>query len=407
MPGWAKHLRVIPLMLLALVLPVSVSASSVAIGIIYATALGILLWQRDWSLLPPRSVLFALAAYLLIPAVATAFSAPYLPHWNKVVEESWLKLLVMAVPVLLSGHRKSIVPILRVTLVISTLVSFYAIWQHFYGQDLVRDRSLMTEWGHFESVGFFGHKLSYGGQLMLILLVGISLAFREGFNRWRLLYITALGLLGLALLWSYARSAQIGLWVGMLVILLAWSGWRRRVGIGLIVMPILAIGALPVVRTHFWQLFSLERNITRLNLWESSWQGIKSRPWLGFGPGNFEDMMARFEVDGFYNARSHSHHDFLMHGVNSGLLGVLAALALLLTVSWLMWRVWRQGGPNAWLALACLAAQAAITVAGFFQVYQTDDEVEMMLYFLLGCGLALVGKEPHKDTSTLNPSSIH
>ncbi len=64
--------------------------------------------------------------------------------------------LLLSLPVLLAGHRKSIVPILRVTLVISTLASFYAIWQHFVGIDLVRDRSLMTEWGHFESVGFFG-----------------------------------------------------------------------------------------------------------------------------------------------------------------------------------------------------------------------------------------------------------
>ncbi len=390
MPIQIKYLRIVPLFLLALVFPVSVSATNVSIGLVYATALGLLLWQRDFSALPPRSVLWAVLAYILAPVLATAFSAPYMQNWNKVVEESWLKLLLLAVPVLLSGHRKSIVPILRVTLVVSTLVSFYAIWQHFYGIDLVRQRSLMTEWGHFESVGFFGHKLSYGGQLMLILLMGIALAFNEGLSRWRMLYVPMLGLMGLALLWTYARSAQIGLWVGLVVLLTAWSGWRRWAGVGLIITPVLALLALPVARNHFLRLFSPERNITRLNLWESSWEGIKSRPWLGFGPGNFGDMMAKFEVDGFYNARSHSHHDYLMHGVNSGLMGILAALILLLTVSFLLWMVWRQGGPCAWLALACLAVEAAITVAGFFQVYQTDDEVEAMLYFLLGCGLALV-----------------
>ena len=398
MPVWTKNLRVLPLFLLALVIPVSVSAANVAIGLVYATALGLFLWQRDFSVLPPNPVLLAVLLYLLAPALATAFSAPYTSNWNKVVEESWLKLLVLAVPILLAGHRRSIVSILRVTLVISTLVSFYAIWQHFVGIDLVRNRSLMTEWGHFESVGFFGHKLSYGGQLMLVLLVGIAMAFKEGISRWQTIIIPALGLMGLALLWSYARSAQIGLWVGLLVLLMAWSGWRRRVGIGLMVMPLLAILALPVVRTHFLQLFSLEKNITRINLWESSWLGIKSRPILGFGPGNFEEMMTRFEVDGFYNARSHAHHDYLMHGVNSGVLGVLAALALLLTVSFLLVKVMRQGGTNAWLAVACLACQAAITVAGLFQVYQTDDEVEGMLYFLMGCGLALVQSAGEKET---------
>jgi len=225
MPVWTKYLQVVPLFLLAMVFPVSVSASNVAIGLVYATALGLFLWQRDLSVLPPKPVMLALLLYVLAPVLATAFSDPYSSNWNKVVEESWLKLLLLAVPILLAGHRKSIVPILRATLVISTLVSFYAIWQHFVGIDLVRNRSLMTEWGHFESVGFFGHKLSYGGQLMLIILVGIAMAFKEGINRWQMVLIPALGFMGLALLWSYARSAQIGLWVGLLVLLVAWSGW--------------------------------------------------------------------------------------------------------------------------------------------------------------------------------------
>jgi putative inorganic carbon (hco3(-)) transporter len=387
----AANMRVWPLFLLAVVMPVSVSAGGIAAGLVMATALGLLLWKRDLSLLPPSPVLLAVGLFFLAPILAAAFSAPYPSNWNKVVEESWLKLLLLAVPVVLSGHRKSIVPLLRAILLISLLVSFYSVWQHFYGQDLVRNRSLMTEWGHYESVGFFGHKLSYGGQLMLVLLVGITLALQEGFRKWRLLYLPAIALLCLVLFWSYARSAQIGLWFGLLLILGGYSGWRRWASLGLVAIPLAVLGFLPVARTHFLRLFSMENNATRLNLWESSWEGIKARPWLGFGPGNFEPMMARYEVQGFYNARSHSHNDFLMNGVNSGLFGILTGLALLLVVTFLLWRLWKSGGENAWLALACVGIQVAISVAGLFQVYQTDDEVEMMLYFLLGCGLALGG----------------
>jgi hypothetical protein len=49
-----------------------------------------------------------------------------------------------------------------------------------------------------------------------------------------------------------------------------------------------------------------------------------------------------------------------------------------------------------------LAVQAGITVAGFFQVFQTDDEVEMLLYFVLGCALALA-QEREVETHRLIP----
>lgn len=390
MSYWMNNLRLVPLFLLALVLPVSLSASTVAVCLTLASALGVLIWRRDASLLPPRPVLWALAAYILVQFLAGALAAPYPSHWNKCLEENWLKLLLIAVPVLLAGRQEKVGTILRVTLVMTTLVAVYSIGQHFSGFDLMRHCSLMTEWGYSEVVGFFSHKLSYGGQLMLVMLVGISLALEDGFRGWRVLYLPLLGFMGLALMWSYARSAQIGLWAGLLFLLLVLKGWRRWAGLAMLMVPVLVLATVPLVQARFSRLFSMEKNISRLNLWQSSWDALAARPWLGFGPGNFQAMMGRYEVDGFYNSRSHAHDDFLMHGVNAGWLGILVAALLLVVVTVLLWKSHRAGGPLSWVALAAVAAQVAISVAGLFQVYQTDDEVEMMLYFLLGCGLALV-----------------
>ena len=97
---------------------------------------------------------------------------------------------------------------------------------------------------------------------------------------------------------------------------------------------------------------------------------------------------------GYYDVRGHAHNDFVMHAVNAGVLGLLAALALLVVVTWLLWRGYRRtltrDAPYGWVLLGGVAAQIAVSVAGLFQVYQTDDEVEMLLYFLLGCGLGLL-----------------
>ena len=101
--------------------------------------------------------------------------------------------------------------------------------------------------------------------------------------------------------------------------------------------------------------------------------------------------MSAHEVEGFYDTRAHAHNDYLMHAVNGGLLGLGAALALLMVSVAVLWRGRRRCPPeDAWIPLAGVATQVAFAVAGLFQVYQTDDEPELALYFLLGCGLALV-----------------
>jgi hypothetical protein len=58
----------------------------------------------------------------------------------------------------------------------------------------------------------------------------------------------------------------------------------------------------------------------------------------------------------------------------------------------LLWKARRAALPGTWILTATVACQAGISVAGLFQVYQTDDEVEMLLYFLLGAAFALAAR---------------
>jgi putative inorganic carbon (HCO3(-)) transporter len=131
------------------------------------------------------------------------------------------------------------------------------------------------------------------------------------------------------------------------------------------------------------------REETRLNLWRSSVAGITARPLLGWGPGGFRDMLAEHEVPGEYRARSHSYNDLLMHGVNAGLLGIAAAVWLLVAIVRECHAGWRRTGAGSWQLRGAVAAVLGITAAGMFQVFQTDDEVEILLYLVLGCCLAL------------------
>ncbi len=407
MPNKLQFFRILPLYLMAIALPVSVSAGGVAAGLLLLVTIALLIADPQAKKFIPLPVFGALLLFMLAYALSTAFAAPYPTNWHKWVEELWLKTLLFTVPVVVGVHRQHALRVLKVSLVIASLTAIYAIWQHFSGLDLVRGRSLMTEFGHNEVVGFFGHKLSYGGQLLIYLLLvsGMIIYGSDEQKKWFWSFCGML--LATALLWSHARSPMLGVLVGCLVFVLAQIGRRRLISLGILLLPILALVSVPTLQHHFRRAFSVSRNITRIHLWESSLAAIKARPLLGFGPGNFGNMMTKYEVDGFYNTRAHSHNDFLMHGVNGGLLGLFLALVLIAVVTTLLWRLWKSGSQHAWVGLTAVAIQTGICTAGLFQVYQTDDEVEMLLYFVFGCALALqrkpsTGADQEKGDSNLS-----
>ena len=195
-------------------------------------------------------------------------------------------------------------------------------------------------------------------------------------------------LLLVALLLSFARSSMVGAVGGLAALVWLLRPRWRRWGLAGAVLAVALGAAVPAVRIHFARFLESGNQQTRLNLWQSSLDGIGAHPWLGFGPGNFGKMMEDHGVEGFYDSRAHAHNDFLMHAVNAGLLGLLAALAVVGVTIWLLWRGRLRARESRWLLHGGIVAQVAISVAGLFQVYQTDDEVEMVLYFLLGCAVA-------------------
>jgi O-antigen ligase len=392
-------LRNLPLYAFALAAPVSVAGGNVSAGAIVLGALVAAAFTgrtRDdrarLAAAVPRAVWIALAAYFLAHLAATLFAAPGPMRWNKYGEEMWLKLMLVAVPILACGRPRAIPRALALMLASGAVAAGYGVFQHYTGLDLLRGGQTQAYGDRFTSVGFFGHHLTYGGQVMLLLIIAGALVRHRLLDGWRaLLPALAVGVpLGLGLLWSYARSAQLGAFAAAVV--LAWTLPRRwRVGGLVVLVATTALTlALPSVRGRVAETFTDEKEVTRPNLWRSSLAGIVDRPVLGWGPGNFDVMLAKHEIPGaYYESRAHAHNDFLMHAVNAGLLGLAAAVALLVVTTRAALRTWRRDGG--WVPLAAVAAQIGISVAGLFQVYQTDDEVEMVLYFLLGCALAVGG----------------
>jgi O-antigen ligase len=389
----------LPLYAMALAAPFSVGGGNLAAGLILAAAMARLCTSAGRAALPPRSLLWVLAAYLAMNGAATLLAAPYPAHWDKWQEEMWLKLLLVTVPVLGGAAPQHLRRVVRIMVLAGALVAVYAIVQHFTGLEFRRGKELEPIGGTYFALGFFSHHLSYGGQVLVLWIFAAAWALDRGLAPRRLFSwpLAAFLLLSCGLLWSYARSAQVGAVAGAIVLVLLQQGRKRRWGLSLLGVVLVAAAALPSTRMRFADFLETGAEQTRLNLWRSAVDGIAARPLLGYGPGNFRHLLEQHAVPGVYDAKGHVHNDFLMHACNAGLLGLAAALILLVLVTLLLWRARRRIAAGSWVLLGGVAVQAAISVAGLFQVYQTDDEVEMVLYFLLGCGLGLMGRPPRAD----------
>ena len=368
---------------LGAVLPISLGLSNVLAAAVCAAALWVGLrrlrhppsWRR-W-----RWVLLGLSGLWLTHAVATWLSPQ--PRWDTLVDELWLKSLLLAVPCLGGSGGRDGQRGLRVFAVVAVGVAGFAVTQHFHGLDPWRGGSVARFGDRYQSVGFFGHHLSYGGHLLVLIALLLSQLLWGGRKK---LVAAALCIALLALLWSHSRSAQLGALAAALALIWRSRGvLRRRAALALLAVAVLAL-AVPSVRARWSQFGDIRSDTTRLLLWQSSLDGIRDRPLSGWGPGNFSLLLAAHEHPGDYESRAHSHNDLLMFAVNAGLPAVAAALLLW----WAAWRlVWAQarGDAKSIAAGAALACLAGFAIAGLFQVYQTDDEVELSLYYVLGHGM--------------------
>jgi O-antigen ligase len=392
-----RSLLGLPLYAFALTAPVSVAIGSVAVAMVGGVALLRQLFPATRSVaLPPRPVLVALALFVGTHALATALAAPFPAHWATWRGEMFLKLLLLAVPLLAADRPRDVERAAQLLVLVGAAVAVYGIYQHFAGWDLWRGtRTFDTGHGYF-AVGFFDHHLSYGGHVLLLWTLGAAWALLAdpGQRRARgsLLAVAATALLTAALLWSYARSAQLGAGACAVALTLMLRGRRRLLGLAVLGALVTAVMVSPFLFARFSAMSAAGSESTRINLWRSSLHAIHARPWTGFGAGNFQEMMRAYGLPAQYDTIAHAHNDFLMHAVNAGLPGLAAALLMLCSTTLVLWLGRGRAGRARWVVLAGVCAQFAISVAGLFQVYQTDNEVEMVLYFLLGCGLALISR---------------
>ncbi len=187
----------------------------------------------------------------------------------------------------------------------------------------------------------FGHPNMFGGFLALLMPVGIAIAFSSHFSsamRWLASLAVALAIP--ALVFSYARGAMVGLFLGA-IIWLALLRPRVALAIGLTMVVAVVAFAPSSLKSRFQNDSSSDVTL-RSDIWNSAIEIYSNQPVLGVGLNNFQTAYERLPSTSATSSQRrllhneqllvppHAQNIYLQALAEQGILGLLAMLGVLI-----------------------------------------------------------------------------
>lgn len=283
---------------------------------------------------------------------------------------------------------------------LAVVVSIYAIWQHFTGQDLWRNATLFSMpnpngiTGIYQSIGFFSHHLTYSHSYMMIACFPLAAFLLSTKSSWwlRVLFLIAGAIILFSIIATYARGSWLALAAALPIMALFVS--RKKLLIVLLLF-FTVIGVTfkvsPHLKARAMTIFDVSNadNGARRALWSANMQMFNENPWLGVGYKQNEALTPKyFEQMGigsdFYG---HAHSNYLELLATTGILGfafyMLFILAFVLMTARLYSSIPKTHTWHKVFVLAILGAQIAFHVGGLTQWNFGDGEVQHQFFFWL------------------------
>jgi O-antigen ligase len=252
--------------------------------------------------------------------------------------------------------------------------------------------------------GFMSHWMTYGGQLMIVLmLLGAFLIFSDQARRWLWVWIAAAVVIGAAILLGWTRGIWIGTGAGVVYLLWNWKKWLVAVVPAAVALLLVVPGPMHERLTSFLKPHGeVDSNQHRKVTWRTGLRMIAAHPLLGLGP---EGVKLHFKEyvpedvkqlpEGWYG---HLHNIYLHYAAERGIPTMLALMWMLARILLDFWRGARRAPPGSdagFFLHGAVAALIAILVEGIFEHNLGDSEVLMLFLAMVSMGYACRDEVEH------------
>jgi O-antigen ligase len=300
--------------------------------------------------------------------------------------------------------------IVRTIVIFGFVLAFIAIIQsllsptRIYG---IREPRLAVPFGPFVN------RHNFAGYMEMTLALPLGLMFTGAIeNEKRLLYLTAIALMGISLLMSGSRGGMISL-VTMIFFLVALSGFGSKVDgmtaegaaqvrsvvlkVGLaftlllaIVVGVTLIGGESSVTRFVDSVNASDPTTGRTQIWKTTLEIIGAHPVAGAGLGAYGVAYTRFDPRNGINRPEQAHNDYLQVLADAGIVGAVFGLFFIAALFRMGFK--RRRSPDIFrrgVATGALAGCFAVLVHSFFDF--TLHTTSNALLFLTLAALATTG----------------
>ncbi len=258
--------------------------------------------------------------------------------------------------------------------------------------------------------GSFVNKHNFAAYIEMCLAVPLGLLFSGTVSREkRLLYLTAVGLMGIALVMSGSRGGLVAL-IAELVFLAVVATKNRTPGallikIGLaaalvaaIVVGTILIGGDSTLTRIAETAGSKDPTSSRLQIWATTIEVIKQHPLFGSGWGAFSVAYTQFDPLNGRERVEQSHNDYLQILADAGVVGAILGVGFLFFLFRDGWRrIKSKDEFRRAVAIGALAGCFAILVHSLFDFVLHTTAVSL-LFLTLAALATLNGRVEAEET---------
>jgi O-antigen ligase len=373
-----------------------------------AALLSLLLSRRPWHV-PVRLIvpLAAFAAWTLLAVIFSSDPAAGFPQVRK------LSIFFLALLVTNAFAERSQIRLAVLGIVVAGMASaLYGLAQFSYAYYRIQHQGLpfYENYVLHQITGFMSHWMTFGGLLMLVLMLLLSVLLFGETTRWRQWGWVGVALILAALLAAFTRGIWIGAAAGALYLLGSYRRWLLWV---LPALLLLAFLLAPVwLQRRGESIFASEGDSSveaRLLMYRTGLRMIASHPVFGVGPERVGPEFAAYMPGGTVRPPGwygHLHNTVMQLSAERGIVVGLCLIWLLIEV--ILYNVRRLRGPELsgrFLERTAIASTLAIMAAGLFEYNLGDSEVLILYLALIFLPLAWARANSAPPPSPQLPSS--